>query len=170
MKSGSNIDPAEASYTTERSGIAPPLATDTHTPSPTSTVIDAGEVTTSALASPDKILSAGCSYGPTLHITTKPHYNISPTPSDGAEPTPILWVDFPHHSTDDPFYFSKHRKWAILAVAFFFAHMTSEQVSVFAIGAGSMMRDIPGMTDFDVAMGTSAYGWVSITDRDEGCY
>lgn len=136
-----------------------PSPTEASAPSPTNTIVETSSTANDPQS--NKSLPAGCSYGPILHLVTKPHHNILTTAVEDSETVPVIWVDFPPKSPDNPFFFSKRRKWAILAVAFFFAHMTSEQVSAFPIGAGTMIRDIPGMTDFYVALGTSAYGWVS---------
>lgn len=118
-------------------------------------------------------LPPGCTPGPVLHLVpVKPGKNGKPpkvkvvaplpdeAPPEGSEPCPIIWVDFPSQSKENPFYFSRRRKWMILAVALYFAHVTALQTSAYSIGYGSMQRDL-GMTNLQAATGVSLYGWVS---------
>jgi len=116
-------------------------------------------------------LPAGCTPGPILHLVPtspkgkgKGHSKvISPLPGqelpEDAEPCPIIWVDFPLKSRENPFYFSKKRKWVTMAIALYFAHVTALQTSAYSIGFGSMQRDL-GMTDLQAAAGVALYGWV----------
>jgi hypothetical protein len=118
-------------------------------------------------------LPAGCSTGPILHIaSTSPNGKgkgkkvISPLPNEtipeDAESCPIIWVDFPLKSKENPFYFSRRRKWITLGIALYFAHVTALQTSAFSIGFGSMQRDL-NMTDLQAAAGVALYGWVSLS-------
>jgi hypothetical protein len=118
-----------------------------------------------------KQLPAGCTPGPTLHIVptsakgeSEGKKVISPLPNEpipeNAESCPIIWVDFPFKSKENPFYFSRRRKWITLGIALYFAHVTALQTSAFSIGFGSMQRDL-GMTDLQAAAGVALYGWVS---------
>ena len=122
-------------------------------------------------------LPPGCTPGPTLHevpISTKKGKDgttktkvIAPLPNEpipeNAESCPIIWVDFPLKSKENPFYFSRRRKWITLGIALYFAHVTALQTSAFSIGFGSMQRDL-GMTDLQAAAGVALYGWVSQND------
>jgi hypothetical protein len=114
-------------------------------------------------------LPAGCTPGPILHIVptsskSKGKKVISPLPNEpipeNAESCPIIWVDFPFKNKENPFYFSRRRKWVTLGIALYFAHVTALQTSAFSIGFGSMQRDL-GMSDLQAAAGVALYGWVS---------
>jgi hypothetical protein len=115
-------------------------------------------------------LPAGCTSGPILHIVptstkSKGKKVISPLPNEpipeNAESCPIIWVDFPFKNKENPFYFSRRRKWVTLGIALYFAHVTALQTSAFSIGFGSMQRDL-GMSDLQAAAGVALYGWVSL--------
>jgi len=120
-------------------------------------------------------LPAGCTSGPVLHLvptSTKSDSKstsrkvISPLPNESipenAESCPIIWVDFPLKSKENPFYFSRRRKWITLGIALYFAHVTALQTSAFSIGFGSMQRDL-GMSDLQAAAGVALYGWVRVS-------
>lgn len=114
-------------------------------------------------------LPPGCTPGPVLRLVPVPKKPgkvkvVAPlpdeTPPPDSESCPIIWVDFPYQSKENPFFFSRRRKWVTLAVALYFAHVTALQTSAYSIGFGSMQRDL-GMTDLQAATGVSLYGWVS---------
>jgi hypothetical protein len=118
-------------------------------------------------------LPPGCTSGPVLHLvptSTKEDGKtkvIAPIPGqdlpDNAEACPIIWVDFPLKSRENPFYFSRRRKWVTMAIALYFAHVTALQTSAYSIGFGSMQRDL-GMTNLQAAAGVALYGWVRTPD------
>lgn len=131
-----------------------------------------------AVAGKASELPAGCSHGPILYVSdhavssspvqTPPSLattisrtlSRSPSKLAGPEPTQIIWVDFPPSSRANPFFFSRRRKWGIMAVALLYAFITSLQTSAFSIGFDSMQRDL-GMSNLQAAAGVSLYGWVS---------
>ena len=111
-------------------------------------------------------LPPGCKYGH-LPSTTKIPQTPSETPAEHRrreeekESRAVIWVDFPPSSPENPFFFSKARKRAILIVAIFFTGMTAFNTSAYSIGEGTMSRDL-GLTNAEAAAGLSLYAWVSL--------
>ncbi|WWC67915.1 uncharacterized protein I206_101833 [Kwoniella pini CBS 10737] len=94
-------------------------------------------------------LPAGCSYGPTITPTYLEETNIVLEPelvsqihSGKSNECKLLWVDFPPLSPQNPFNFSKGRKFGITCVATLFTLQTSMNVGAFSIGMESMTRDL----------------------------
>jgi len=110
-------------------------------------------------------LPPGCKYG---HLP--PSSEIPQTPSETPaehrrreeekSSRAVIWVDFAPSSTENPFFFSKARKRAILIVAIFFTGMTAFNTSAYSIGEGSMSRDL-GLNNAEASAGLSLYAWVS---------
>ncbi|KAL1406579.1 hypothetical protein Q8F55_008285 [Vanrija albida] len=90
----------------------------------------------------------------------------SPSPSlpDGCtrgqldDGTPVIWVDFPPASTENPFYFTTARKTAITLVASWYTFMTAYTISVFPISAPSMCAEL-GCSQLEVSAGVAVYTW-----------
>lgn len=135
-----------------------------------------------AFASDDATGSASTSHTPT---TTRPplppgcRYGLLPpktaiprTPSESPEEEKrrrddkdarrVIWVDFPPSSRENPFFFSKARKRAILVAAIFFTGITAFNTASYAIGEQSMMRDL-GLTSTQASAGLAVYAWVRIS-------
>ena len=115
-------------------------------------------------------LPAGCCIGPQLYLT--PHGRVlseapeaekGDQPDRGSasslEPVPIIWVEFPPDSPENPFSYSRKRKTTTMACALFFAGMTALQASAYAPGIPSMRRDL-GMTQLQADAGVSLFPWV----------
>lgn len=115
-------------------------------------------------------LPPGCSYG---RLTREQAVNLPADPSDdsGGEKDStgrsVIWVDFEPNSTENPFFFSKMRKRAILTVAIFFTGMTALNASAYSIGEQSMSRDL-GLNHAAASSGLALYAWVRLgTCHDE---
>lgn len=76
------------------------------------------------------------------------------------DPVHAIWVDFAGLSEENPFFFSKRRKRAIVGVAVFFTAITAYTTSAYSIGIPSMCRDI-GCTDLQAMAGIGLYAFVS---------
>ncbi|WVR06701.1 hypothetical protein IAU60_003733 [Kwoniella sp. DSM 27419] len=106
--------------------------------------------------SPDrKVLPAGCTYGPTLGMIGR---KVVSQPTEETDQVPVIWVDFPPNSQENPFSFTRRRKIVIMCVALFFANITAYQTSAYSAGFDSMKRDL-GMTNLQASAGVSLYGW-----------
>ncbi|WWC88263.1 uncharacterized protein L201_003170 [Kwoniella dendrophila CBS 6074] len=115
-------------------------------------------------------LPEGCTFGPILGITSvgvKSLNELHRITTHGTEKSvhdlniekvKVIWVDFPHKSKENPFYYSKWRKLGIMAVALFFANITAFATSSYSIGIPSMRNDL-GATQLQAATGVSLYGW-----------
>lgn len=103
-------------------------------------------------------LPPGCKYGH-LPISTDDETRGG---IDGLEGTPVIWVDFPIGSPDNPFSFKPLRKKLIVIVAVFYTFMTAFASSSYFIGAGSMKADL-GINQIQMASGLALYAWVSDT-------
>lgn len=78
------------------------------------------------------------------------------------EPVRAIWVDFPAVSPENPFFFSRKRKRAIVGVAVFFTAITAYTTSAYSIGIPSMCRDL-GCTDLQGMAGIGLYAFVRST-------
>lgn len=67
-------------------------------------------------------------------------------------------VDFTLHSPRDPFSFSNRKKWIIAWIGFTFSIATNWNTGAYAIGQGSLQRDIGG-TALRTAAGFGVYVW-----------
>lgn len=72
--------------------------------------------------------------------------------------TPVIWVDFPPGSTENPFYFTTARKTAITLVASWYTFMTAYTISVFPISAPSMCATLH-CSQLEVSAGVALYTW-----------
>lgn len=110
-------------------------------------------------------LPPGCKYG-YLPSSTQIPSTPSETPAEHRRreeeksSRAVIWVDFAPSSSENPFFFSKARKRAILIVAIFFTGMTAFNTSAYSIGEGSMSRDL-GLSSAEASAGLSLYAWVS---------
>jgi len=109
-------------------------------------------------------LPPGCRYGLLPPKTAIPR-TPSETPEeekrrrDDKDARRVIWVDFPPSSRENPFFFSKARKRAILVAAIFFTGITAFNTASYAIGEQSMMRDL-GLTSTQASAGLALYAWV----------
>lgn len=76
------------------------------------------------------------------------------TPDDHGN----VWVDFSPSSHKNPQHFSRRKKYFITTVAAIFTFFTSINSSSYAIGQGSMIRDLDCSRTL-AAVGLSAYVW-----------
>ena len=126
-------------------------------------------------------LPAGCTVGPQLYLTPDGRVVAGVLEDENAEdigqpaqetetdreadtpgePIPIIWVEFPPGSPENPFSYSHKRKITTMACALFFAAMTALQASAYAPGIPSMRRDL-GMSQLQADAGVSLYPWVSM--------
>lgn len=82
-----------------------------------------------------------------------------PTESNAnAERQPTIWVDFSPSSPSDPLHFPSFKKYLITTIACAFTFWTSLNASSYAIGEGSMERDL-GASRVAAASGLSLYAW-----------
>lgn len=77
---------------------------------------------------------------------------------NGGMDIPVIWVDFPLRSPQDPFHFSSAHKWTIVTIINWFAFFTTFEMSSYSISVGSMVKDVGGTT-LQTAVGMSLYGW-----------
>jgi hypothetical protein len=75
-----------------------------------------------------------------------------------AERQPTIWVDFSPSSPSDPLHFPLFKKYLITTIACAFTFWTSLNASSYAIGEGSMERDL-GASRVAAASGLSLYAW-----------
>ncbi|KAI5449238.1 hypothetical protein NCC49_005217 [Naganishia albida] len=69
-----------------------------------------------------------------------------------------IWVDFTANSPRDPLSFSRRRKWIITWIGFTFSIATNWNTGAYAIGAGSLQRDLGG-TALRTSAGFGLYVW-----------
>ncbi|TXT12815.1 hypothetical protein VHUM_01216 [Vanrija humicola] len=105
------------------------------------------------------------STAPTAGASSPRDKTVTPPPlPDGCtrgqldDGTPVIWVDFPAGSTENPFYFTTARKTAITLVASWYTFMTAYTISVFPISAPSMCADL-GCSQLEVSAGVALYTW-----------
>lgn len=107
----------------------------------------------------DPPLPPGCSYGT---LTLDQALNLPDATEDEKNPQrQVIWVDFAPSSPENPFFFSKVRKRAIICVAVFFTGVTALNTSAYSIGEQSMSRDL-GLNSAEAASGLALYAWVSL--------
>ena len=82
----------------------------------------------------------------------------TPSTSSPTTTTPIVWVDFSPDSPSDPLHFPAFKKYVITTIACTFTFWTSLNASSYAIGEGSMERDL-GASRLQAATGLSLYAW-----------
>lgn len=106
-------------------------------------------------------LPPGCTYGRLTRDQARnlPHDDSTQDEKDGERR--IIWVDFEPSSPENPFFFSKMRKRAIISVAIFFTGMTALATSAYSIGEQSMSRDL-GLSSAQASSGLSLYAWVGL--------
>lgn len=82
------------------------------------------------------------------------------TNPDTPPPTasPIIWVEFSPLSPHDPLHFPLSKKYVITTIACIFTFWTSLNASSYAIGEGTLERDL-GATRVQAAAGLSLYAW-----------
>ncbi|WWC89634.1 uncharacterized protein L201_004559 [Kwoniella dendrophila CBS 6074] len=107
------------------------------------------------------VLPSGCSFGP-IHRFSKHNATLVtpasvPCPPD-AQDLPVIWVDYPPNSPQDPFHFSKFRKIIIMVLTLFFAFITTWEMSSYSISSSSLREDLD-VPQIDTALGLSLYGW-----------
>lgn len=128
---------------------------------------------TSASSSDDDTLDAA-DRPAASNLCETDHSPISPAsaPANGEKEDDVLWVEFPKDDPENPFNFSRARKWTITTLSVFFTAEVAATASAYVPGIDGMEVDL-NVTNHTLALfGISIYALVSCSSteaRDEIC-